>query len=78
MFPRFPPLKIRGAGGVMTTAEITLFIALTLRGELKRRGGFGIGAFGLCLSFELCNLGFSGPFPPKVLSAVRDFPFSSD
>jgi hypothetical protein len=42
-----PPLKIRGARGVMKTMEITPFIPLTLRGTVKGRDEFGIQAFGL-------------------------------
>jgi len=37
-FCQIPPLKIRGARGVM---EITLFIPLTLRGMLKEIRGAG-------------------------------------
>jgi len=37
-----PPLKIRGARGVMEVMEVTPFIPLTLRGRFRGRGRFGI------------------------------------
>ena len=41
-FFKIPPLKIRGAGGVMKIIEITPFIPLTLRGRFKEGGSFSI------------------------------------
>jgi hypothetical protein len=37
-----PPLKVRGARGVMRIMEVTPFIPLILRGKSEGRGNFGI------------------------------------
>jgi hypothetical protein len=38
----YPPLKIRGARGVMKIIEITPFIPLTLMGSFNGKDSFGI------------------------------------